>query len=179
MPKKLIQRLIPNLHEIRQHQSISFLGRLLHDPNLWHLNRRSVSGALALGLFIAWIPFPSQMLLSAILSIFIRVNLPIAVIVVWISNPITMPPMFYFAYILGAKILGLPVLGFEFELSISWLLEILKEVWLPFLMGCVVMGLISSLLGFFAVRIYWRWHVIQVLKKRQLNRKQKSNDQSD
>ncbi len=179
MPKKHIQRLIPNLHEIRQHKSISFLGSLLHDPNLWHLNRRSVSGALALGLFIAWIPFPSQMVLSAILSIFIRVNLPIAVVVVWISNPITMAPMFYFAYILGTKILGLPVLDFEFQLSISWLIEILKEVWQPFLMGCVVMGLISSLLGFMAVRIYWRWHIVQMLEKRQLKHTKKQNNQSD
>ncbi len=175
MPKKLIQRLIPNLHEFQQHKSISFLGALLHDPNLWHLNRRSVSGALALGLFMAWIPLPSQMLMSAILAIFLRINLPIAVVTVWVSNPITMPPMFYFAYILGAKILGLPALSFEFELSMSWLIEILKEIWQPFLTGCLVMGVISGALGFIIVRLYWRWHIVRTMEKRQFNRRNKSN----
>lgn len=166
MPKKLIKRVLPDHLEFRNHKSVRFLGALLHDPNLWHLNRRSVSGAVGLGLFMAWMPVPSQMVLSAILSIALRVNLPIAVVSVWVTNPITMPPMFYMAYRLGAAMLGIQPKGFEFQLSFSWLIETLSEIWQPFLTGCVVMGIISSGLGYLAVRLYWRWHIYRALQKR-------------
>jgi uncharacterized protein (DUF2062 family) len=81
--------------EIKGHKNLSFLGEKLHDPNLWHLNRRSVSAAFAIGLFAAWIPTPGQMVIAAIIALYFRANLPISVALVWITNPLTMPPMFY------------------------------------------------------------------------------------
>ena len=78
MPKKFIKRLMPNHRTIREHKHLRFLGSLLHDPNLWHLNRRSASGAFAVGLFMAWVPVPFQMLLGAIGAIAFRVNLPLS-----------------------------------------------------------------------------------------------------
>ena len=40
------------------------------------------------------------------LCILRRCNIPIAIAVVWISNPITMGPMMYFAYKLGGAVTG-------------------------------------------------------------------------
>ena len=40
-------------------------------------------------------------------AVVFRANLPLSVAGVWISNPITMPPMMYFAYLFGNKLLGL------------------------------------------------------------------------
>ena len=106
MPKKFLQRLMPDHRTIREHRHLRFLGTLLHDPNLWHLNRRSASGAFAVGLFVAWVPVPFQMLLGAIGAILFRVNLPLSAALVWVSNPLTMPPLFYFAYLVGGWLLS-------------------------------------------------------------------------
>ena len=83
MPKELIQKLIdkfiPDPEVIKQHKSLQFLGDKLHEPNLWHLNRRSVAMAFAVGLFCAWIPTPTQMAFAAVGAIYFRANLPISV----------------------------------------------------------------------------------------------------
>lgn len=91
MPRRLFKRYMPDPESIRSQKSLRFLGKLTHDPNLWHLNRHSVSRAMAAGLFAAFIPMPMQMLLAAGLAVWIRSNLPISVGLVWLTNPITIP----------------------------------------------------------------------------------------
>ena len=108
MPRRLFKRYMPDPESIRSQKSLRFLGKLTHDPNLWHLNRHSVSRAMAAGLFAAFIPMPMQMLLAAGLAVWIRSNLPISVGLVWLTNPITMPPVFYCTYKLGAWLMQVP-----------------------------------------------------------------------
>jgi len=166
MPKKIIKRFLPDHKTLREHKHLRILGPLLEDPNLLHLNRRSVSGAFAVGLFVAFIPVPFQMLLAALAAIVIRVNMPISVALVWVSNPLTMPPLFYFAYKLGAWVLGVPALDFNFELSFEWLEERLVLIWEPFLLGCFLVGSFLALVGGVGMRYLWRYHVVQNWKLR-------------
>lgn len=166
MPKKIIKRYMPEPHKIREHRSLSFLGDILHDPGLWHMNRRSVSGAFAVGLFFAWVPVPFQMALAALVAVPFRVNLPISVALVWITNPLTMPPMFYAAYLLGTVLLGTEPMAFEFELSWEWLKHGLGHIWEPFLLGCGVLGVISAALGYAGMRGIWRYHLIRRLQEK-------------
>jgi uncharacterized protein (DUF2062 family) len=161
---------LPEHYKIRDHKHLRIFGTLLHDPNLWHLNRRSVSGAAAVGLFFAWVPVPFQMVLSAALAIPARVNLPIAVVLVWISNPVTMPPLFYFAYKLGSWLLGTTPQQFEFELSFNWLLNEMGQIWQPFLLGCFVSGVVCSLAGFALIRLLWRLHIVRYKLSRRKKR---------
>ncbi len=175
MPKKLIKRLMPDHRTIREHKHLRFLGTLLHDPNLWHLNRRSASGAFAVGLFAAWVPVPFQMLLGAIGAIVFRVNLPLSITLVWVTNPLTMPPMFYFAYLVGTWLLGDAGSGhIAFELSYEWLQTELGAIWEPFLLGCFIMGVVSSLGGFLTVRGLWRLHLVKHYRERKLRRQRKA-----
>ncbi|MFC6755273.1 DUF2062 domain-containing protein, partial [Halorubrum tibetense] len=89
MAKKLLKRWMPDPAKIRNHASLQFLGNVLHDPNLFHLNRTSVSRAFFVGIFICFLPIPGQMGLAALCALWFRANLPISAALVWISNPIT------------------------------------------------------------------------------------------
>ncbi len=171
MPKKLIKKYMPDHEVIRNHPHLNkVFGTLLHDPNLLHLNRRSVSMAFAVGLFMAFVPVPFQMILAAAVAIIIRCNLPISVGLVWISNPITMPALFYFCYLVGAWILGVEEKEFAFELTLDWLMTGLDATWAPFLLGCAIVATISATMGYFTIRLLWRLHLISHLKERKLRR---------
>lgn len=166
MAKHLIKQITPDHETIRNHKHLKVFGSLLHDANLWHLNRRSAAGAFAVGLFVAFVPIPFQMLLAAAVAIVFRVNLPLSVALVWVSNPVTIPPMFYFAYLAGTVFIGQPSQTLEFELSGDWLLGSLGAIWEPLLLGCLICGSVCAATGYFAIRGLWRWHVIQHLKQR-------------
>ena len=172
MPRRIFKRYMPDHEKIRDHKHLQFLGTLLHDPNILHLNKRSVSGAFAVGLFCAFIPVPFQMVLGAIGAIWLRVNLPISVALVWITNPFTVGPIYFFCYKLGTLILGTPLRELEFELSYAWLMQEIGVIWQPLLLGCLIVSTISAILGYFVIRGFWRLHVIRSWKRRKFKRAQ-------
>jgi len=160
MPRKYIKRYMPDPRKIKEQKCLRFLGTCLHNPHLWHLNRHSVAGAFFIGLLCAYIPIPFQMLLAAVMAIVLHVNIPISVALVWLTNPLTMPPLFYFAYEVGQRILGMPdTEDFHFEPSWQWMSDLFANNWEPFLLGCLVCGLALGLLGYFSIHIIWRSYV--------------------
>ncbi len=161
MPRKFFQRFLPHPRTIKENKTLQIFGDWIHEPNLWHLSRRSVAGAFAVGLFCAWMPVPFQMVFAAGAAILLRTNLPLSVVLVWITNPVTMPPMFYTAYIVGTLIVGEPAAAdFSFELSFNWLLNELSAIWKPFLVGCFTLAASSSLIGYMAIQGIWRYIVL-------------------
>lgn len=166
MPRHLIKRYTPNPAALKQHRLLRHLGVLLHDENLWHLNRRSVSGGVAAGLFWSMIPIPIQMLTAALSAVLFRINLPISVALVWVTNPLTIPPVFYFNYLVGTWLLGeRPNIG-EFHLSVDWIAAEIGAIWKPLYVGSFAIGIVLAVLGYGAMRLYWRWHVLKRFRAR-------------
>ena len=54
-----------------------------------------------------------QQIIAAVLAIYFNANLPIAVTLVWITNPLTWAPMYYFAYKIGAIVMGQTAFSFD------------------------------------------------------------------
>ncbi len=171
MPKRIIKKYMPDHTSIREHKHLKVFGKLLHDGNLWHFNRRSVSGAFAVGLFCAFIPLPTQMIIAAAIAIIVRVNLPISVSLVWI----TMPPMFYGAYKVGAFVLGQEILETDYQLTVEWFSAQLDLIWQPFLLGCLICGIVSALIAYSSIRLLWRLHLIQHIKERRARKHNKNS----
>jgi uncharacterized protein (DUF2062 family) len=167
MPRKLIKKYMPDHRHVTENQLIKKLLPNLQDPGIWHINRRSISGGVAVGLFCAMMPIPFQMVLAAFVAILFRVNILTAVPMVWVSNPVTMPPIFYFCYQVGIMLLGSKgTAHFNFELSFAWLASELLLIWEPFLLGCFVVASVSALLGYSLIQLFWRYHIWQSIKNR-------------
>ena len=162
--KRWLKGIMPKPREILDSKYLQVFGTLLHDPNLWHLNRRSASGAFAVGLFIMYLPPLGQMFMAAAAAITLRVNLPIAVSLVWVSNPITIPPMFYLAYVIGAALLGRQIRTFEPAFWLDW------HNWLgvvePVLLGSLICATFCSVAGYLTIQILWRWSLMRQIQRR-------------
>lgn len=165
MPRQLFKRLLPHPDHVRNHRHLRHFGTLLHDPNLWHLNRRSLCGAVAVGVFWAMIPLPLQMVAAGFFAIWLRVNLPLSVALVWLTNPLTIPPVFYFNYRIGAWLLG-ETHASTFEWSPAGMVHELAEIGAPLYLGSLVVAIFSSALGYLAVAGFWRWYIWRHLQKR-------------
>ena len=140
-------------------KSLNFLGDILQEPNLWHINRHSVARAFLIGVWLCFIPMPFQMLASALLAIWFNANLPLAVALVWISNPVTMPPIFYFNYKLGVWMLSRPLLDFDFSPSQAWISERLLDIGIPLYLGSLAVATVSACVAYLIIQLLWRRRV--------------------
>lgn len=133
----------------------SKIDRLLEKYNLpktyFSINRRMVTQGVGIGLFWAFIPMPMQMVAVVAMTPFVKFNVPIAISMVWLSNPFTMPPMYYMEYLTGNFLLGREGID-DIELTLEWFSENIEAIFLPLYVGTafysiVVTGLIYILLN--------------------------------
>ena len=170
MPRNTLKKLMPNKDKIMQGKSMHMISDLLHKSGVWNFNRRYASRAVLIGVFCAFIPLPMQMFIAAIICILAKANLPLSIACVWITNPLTMAPIFYATYRLGAFILDIPISNFGIELSFHWMQAELARIWKPLLLGSFICATAFSALAYTIVDLLWRWSTIKRWHNRQ-NRK--------
>ncbi|MEM6999692.1 MAG: DUF2062 domain-containing protein [Pseudomonadota bacterium] len=178
MPKHALLKHLPTPAELRENRFLKPVAHMLHVDEIWHMNRRSVSGAVFIGLFSAFMPVPFQMVVAAFLAIISRCNLPIAVALVWITNPVTIPPMFYFAYRLGAWLLEMELSTQDIEISLTWLWHNFGAIGWPLLFGSLVCGWCAGVTGFVLTRVIWRWRVLRRWRERRRRKRALRNSAS-
>lgn len=134
------------------------------------VNRRSVSGALATGAFISMLPLPGHTPLAVLCALLLRVNLGVAALAAWLNTPLTMVPVFYFEYRLGARLLGLPSREWPAEVDLEWLQAQLALIWRPLLLGGLIAATATALLIYFGTSLLWRWSTAR--RRRQPRRRE-------
>ena len=174
MPRKFFRKVMPNVDKVREMKALSMFGDTLFHPALWHLNRRSAAGGVAVGLFCGLIPGPLQMLGSAIACVFFRVNLPLALVTTLYTNPLTIVPLYLIAYEIGGFTLGArgfptpPALP-EWEWahmigSMQAMSQWMMSLGAPLAVGLLLLASILAALGYATVRALWSvylrraWH---------------------
>jgi len=165
MIKNVIKRLFPKLDAVKEEKILKIFGPAVLQPNLWHINKKSVSRGFAIGAFCAFIPLPGQMILAAFLALTFAANLPIAIILTWITNPLTYTPIFFFAYKIGSFFITTNVTPKITDDELS-LLSNIMHIWEPLFLGSIILALIGSIISYLLIRIYWRYYVIKIWSKR-------------
>ena len=88
-----------------------------------------------------------------------RLNVPTIAVTVFLVNPLTVVPIYYTAYRVGAAVLGDSPQRFAFQLSFDWLQHGLGPMWRPFLLGCLICSVLAGTIGWIALERLWRWRV--------------------
>ena len=166
MPRRFFRKFAVKRKHLSDIWWLAPFRHLLHNPALWGISRRNVVPAFAMGLFVSYMPFPGHMLIAGLLALVLRINIPVAVASVWVSNPLTIGPMFYLAFDIGRRLLRMPPAPFEFELSVEWLLDGFIYVWQPLLLGSILLGAVLSLVGFICLDLLWRASISDYLARR-------------
>lgn len=126
---------------------------------------RAIAGGLGLGTFIAFTPTMGvQLILAVIVATLLNLNRPAAMIPVWITNPITVAPIYTFNYWLGSRIWDGPPLSevsglfldigrtmarlefWDIHKQIVAVLQMGREVLIPLLLGSLVIGSIAGII---------------------------------
>lgn len=165
MVRRWIRQHLPSAAYFEQVPFFRHFKRQLSHPSLWALNRRSVAGGVAAGLFCGLIPGPLQVLGAFLWAVLARVNLPVAVVVTFYTNPFTIVPLYLLAIAYGEFLLGersvhmissMPSwdwsqVGASIQHAWDWIVSLgpALAVGLPALM-CTL-----SVLGYLLVRVVW------------------------
>lgn len=162
MPRRVFKPMSRQRHRWKERWFMRPFRLLLEHPAYWSLNRRSVTRAVALGLFISFVPIPVHFLLATLAALALRLNVPAAIFGTFLANPLTMVPMYMGAYWVGCSLLGIASNNIHFEMSWAWLSTALVPIWKPFLLGCLVLGTTAAVCGY--VLLGGAWHLSLVLK---------------
>ena len=142
------------------------------------VNRRMITRGVAIGLFWGFIPMPMQMLAVMATTPILRFNVPIAISMVWLSNPFTMPPMYYVEYLTGNFILGQE--GIEgIELTMEWFTEHFDDILVPLYVGTAFYSIIVSSLVYVLLNRLWIRSVHSEKHERKTTRDEKKARKKD
>jgi uncharacterized protein (DUF2062 family) len=138
------------------------------------VNRRMITRGVAVGLFWGFIPMPMQMLAVMATTPLVRFNVPIAISMVWLSNPITMPPMYYMEYLTGNFLLGREGLD-NIELTMAWFTEHFDDILVPLYVGTAFYSVVVTGIIYVALNRLWVNSVNIEKEERRRKRKQKKS----
>lgn len=178
MMRKFLRKRLPSSESIQGNRHFQRHARFLQQPNLWHLNRRSVSGGIAVGLFAGLVPGPLQMLSAALLAVPLRVNLPVALATTLYTNPITIGPLYLLAYAYGRLLVGGngdAAMSPDFDWLHFWTWVEAYSAWAmslgrPLFTGLFALACTLAILGWAVVRALWRVQVLIAWRRRAARR---------
>lgn len=154
-------RFLKHPRKLRQSPTRRWFARHFLDKRVWKPTQHTLSGGMAVGMFITLQLLPIQMPTAVILSAIFRVNIPIAIAMCWVSNPFTVPFMAWLEYAIGKWVLALyttvPTSPFPKHLPESmvdaWI--VLKEHAPVMLMGGIILGAVVALVSYIATWSCW------------------------
>jgi hypothetical protein len=158
-----LMRHIPTRETVHRYRLLRPFAPHLTHASLWRMTRRSVPRGVALGLFVAVIIPVMHTAVAAILAIPARANVAVAAVFTLVVNPLTIPPLYYAAYRIGAwelhhdATLVNPAAAERFSSELSRLLFWIHQASGPIAVGILTIAVAAAVLGYALSSLGWRW----------------------
>ena len=167
--QRWLKRITPDRHSLEKLWCLKPFKVLVQGRGCWTFNRHSVTRAFALGLFIAFIPptpLPVHLVTCVILGMLFRLNLPVLIATVFVSNPFTWLPQVAGSIWVGAKLMGMDLAPMLHGLHHGNLWAQVNQLWAPLLLGALVLGLLAAGCGYVLAEGIWRARTLYHLRRR-------------
>src|SRR3954452_9896626 len=158
-----LKRHIPTRETVHRYRLLRPFERHLTHASLWRMTRRSVPRGVALGLFVAVIIPVMHTAIAAVLAIPARANVAVAAVFTLVVNPLTIPPLYYAAYRIGAwelhhdATLVNPADAERFSSELSRLLFWIHQASGPIVLGVLTIAVASAVIGYLGAALVWRF----------------------
>jgi uncharacterized protein (DUF2062 family) len=103
-------------------------------------------------------------LLVAIFAVVFSANILLSILVVWINNPITMVPFYFFTYKLGASIMGIEM-DPEFEFTFSYIMQNFGNATLAFWVGGLITSTITAVAGYYSIIAIYKYKAFKRVRR--------------
>jgi uncharacterized protein (DUF2062 family) len=115
------------------------------------LSPNEIASAVALGIFIGFIPIiGTHTILAIAFATLLRLNTLIVLLGTQISNPISFPFQIFLSAEIGSLILNGRFLDIKFSRDINYFIHYI----LPILIGSLVLGITVSILSYLSIKIF-------------------------
>lgn len=157
----IIRKNTPTREDMAQNKYLAPIAHRFLSPELWRFTRRSVPRGVALGLFAAFIIPIGQIFLAAFLALPSRANVPLAALVTFVTNPFTLPFWMVVANRIGEFFLRFDAASASLASASAdegtWaVLMLIYEVGAATLLGCVILAVVSPVIGYLVSGWVWR-----------------------
>lgn len=152
--RRSLGRSMPRRESLASHRLLRPVAGHLLSPDLWRLHHEAVARAVAIGTFWAFAMPLGQILIAAVHCIWWRANIPVAMAMTLLTNPLTLGFWLWLAYETGSLIIDAPPLVMPGEgTSVrQWL----QAVGGPVALGMGVFALSGAAVGYALVQLGWR-----------------------
>ncbi len=167
----LFRKYTPTREGLARNRFLAPIAHRFLTPELWRFTRRSVPRGVALGLFSAFIVPLGQIFLAAFLALPARANVPLAVLVTFITNPFSYPFWLIVANRVGSFVLKVDSFAGNMandELRSgrwAWVIDAFEVAGVT-TFGLVVLAVVSAAVGYVVSGFVWRQMVSRRRKKR-------------
>jgi uncharacterized protein len=162
---KWVTRHIPTRETVHRHRLLRPFARQLSQPALWRLTKRSVPRAVALGLFVGVLIPVMHTVIAAIFAIPTRANIAVTAAFTLVVNPLTIPPIYYAAYRIGAwelhhdaSIVN-PAAAERVSSELGRILFWIHQASGSIAIGVLTLAFAAAAVGYLVSAILWGWWI--------------------
>ncbi len=164
----------PNREELAKSRWLKPFGSRIMHSEFWRFTRRSVPRGAAVGMFVGiFLLIPGiQIVGSALLSVPLRANIPVAAAMTFLTNPATTPFVIGASYFVGSSLgiggqKGVPGRDASMAEWINWLFS---DAALASVSGLFIIAIALAVVSYFAAIGIWRWWTAHKWRRRALRR---------
>jgi uncharacterized protein (DUF2062 family) len=164
---------VPTREKLERNRFLRPFAHRLFRSELWRMTRRSVPRGVALGLFVGVMIPLAHFVVAALLAVFVRANIPAALIATFVGFPVVYVFIVALAYRVGEWLLHIDAATSIQPLSETMqatetdhLLEQLTGAGLDTAFGLFVIATVLATVGYLATSLGWRLWIASKRRRR-------------